>query len=104
MSDAERDMWPDRPGPTEKEAREARRASMTAHARLVEDLVDEYTEAARCDATMEFFMQLASELLDLREFKNQQRPSLAMNHAALEAKELIKELQVFLRAVENSTQ
>lgn len=47
-------------------AREARRAKMTPHQRVVEDLIDQYTRAVKSDAVLDFFEGLAADIIFLK--------------------------------------
>ena len=46
------------------EARERRRATMTPHARLVEDLIDGFTDALRDDVVLNYFERLAARIIN----------------------------------------
>lgn len=65
MSDLQSDSH-DRSGPTPEQARASRREGMTEHQRLTEDLVDQYTEAVKDDEVIEYFVNIAAQILMLR--------------------------------------
>jgi len=82
-------------------ARAKRRASLTEHARKLEDVVDEYTGAVRDGTTQEFFEKLARDRVELDRLtlaeKNGQDFSARFVFATREIHQALGE---FLKAVE----
>lgn len=56
-------------------AESARRAKMTEHERIVEDLHEEFTEAVQHGTINEFFMRIAAEKLELARLRRSDRES-----------------------------
>lgn len=87
-------------GDAMSDARSARRAKMSEHERLVEDLHEEFTEAVRRGTIGEFFMRIAAEKLELASLRaSARRTNLAMRDAVNSAKKVQRAAQAYVDAV-----